>query len=463
MSASLSGVSIITLFFIRNDLVPGNFSLRKSLHSNSRVQELLSGLSTLDLGGIFLFTFGVGLVILGTAWGGSTYPWSSAAVVAPIVLGTVTLIAFIIWEALLAPSRFFNRRFPKMLPMIPSSILSAKDVNLVCLIEAGSGAGLFSVFYFIGIYFSVVEGFEPSRAGLQLMYYIPGLGAGVYGTIFLCNVWPRHTFWPLSVGTLIEMTGLSVLAYAVRNRNTTLVNVMMAIAGVGTGMRFMPSNLHLAGMFRDRIAAVYSLLRFTLPFGGTIAMTIMGAVYQNQMSEYFGSDNVNTGSMMNMQDNASLDAISNLPPEEQEAVRNQGSIATMWAFISILPIVGVTLVSSLALGNVWISSRKKTTTTTTDGENAKPPHPDGLCVRHAGGVDVDEVESTSSSVDILEGFYLLALFKGDVRRLKKKGPEEPENHRMMRQLPGEKEEELNEENGNNQTPTEETPKPTVND
>lgn len=457
MSASLSGVSIITLFFIRNDLVPGNFSLRKSLGSNGTSKDLLSGLSTLDLGGIILFIFGVGLVILGTAWGGSTYPWSSAAVVAPIVLGTVTLICFILWEALLSPSRFLNRRFPKMLPMIPSSILSKKDVNLVCLIEAGSGAGLFSVFYFIGIYFSVVEGYEPSRAGLQLMYYIPGLGAGVYGTIFLCNVWPRHTFWPLSVGTLIELVGLSVLAYAVRVRNTTLVNVMMAIAGVGTGMRFMPSNLHLAGMFRDRIAAVYSLLRFTLPFGGTIAMTIMGAVYQNQMSEYFGPGNVNTGSMMNMQDNASLDAISNLSPEEQEAVRNQGSIATMWAFISILPIVGVTLISSISLGNVWISSRKKETA---DGDEAKPPHPDGLCARHANGEDVEESVSTSSAVDILEGSYLLALFRGDVHRLRKKGPEEPQKQRVRQQPAGQ--ENRTEKNGNNSLPTEETQKQTVN-
>ncbi|KAK5239254.1 hypothetical protein LTR40_014692, partial [Exophiala xenobiotica] len=140
----------------------------------------------------------------------------------------------------------------------------------------------------------------------------------------------------------------------------------MGIAGAGTGMRFMPSNLHLSGMFRSQLASVYSLLRFALPFGGTLALTIMGSVFQNQMSEYFGSDSVsstaNNGTTINLHNQASLDAISSLPQAEQDAIRAQGATATMWSFISILPILGLSLVASIGLGNVWIPRRKSSST-----------------------------------------------------------------------------------------------------
>lgn len=36
---------------------------------------------------------------------------------------------------------------------------------------------MYSVFYFVGIYFTMVEGYAASKAGVQLLYYIPGLGS----------------------------------------------------------------------------------------------------------------------------------------------------------------------------------------------------------------------------------------------------------------------------------------------
>lgn len=35
---------------------------------------------------------------------------------------------------------------------------------------------LYSVFYFIGIYFTLVEGYPSGKAGIQLLFYIPGIG-----------------------------------------------------------------------------------------------------------------------------------------------------------------------------------------------------------------------------------------------------------------------------------------------
>lgn len=52
-----------------------------------------------DVVGIFLFCAGIVVFILGLSWGGTEYPWNSAAVIASIVLGFTTLAAFGLWEA----------------------------------------------------------------------------------------------------------------------------------------------------------------------------------------------------------------------------------------------------------------------------------------------------------------------------------------------------------------------------
>ena len=425
LCAGIGALSMVCVFFLRQDLKAGSISLSHPTNGQTRPQAFLSGFSTLDFGGIFLFIFGIGLIILGTAWGGSTFPWSSAGVIAPLTIGVLVLIAFVIWEKLLDPDQLLSRMMPKTVPLVPFNILRNKDVGLVCFMTAGAGASLFSVFYFIGIYFTLVEANSASEAGINLLYYIPGIGVGVYLAIFLCNVRPRQTFWPLFLGTIVETGAMGALAYAVKSRNRTLVNVMMAVAGGGTGARFMPSGLHLAGMFRDRLAPVYSLLRFALPFGGTLALTIMGSVFQNEMAVYFGNAEVqsqlggNGTSNFNLHNQAALEAFNHLPPAEQEAVRARGASATMWAFISILPFLELSVLATMGMGNVWISKREKSNKATepeVDEEGKEQ-------TRESTANDTEEGGPRTNS-EVLTGVYLLALLRGAVKSQRRPGPTE---------------------------------------
>lgn len=429
LCAGLGVVGMVCVFFLRSDLKPGSVSISHPANNQTRFEAFASGFSTLDFGGIFLFLFGIGLVILGTAWGGSTYAWNSPAVIISLVLGTILIILFVIYEKSLEPGFLLSRIFPNTIPLIPFSVLRSKDVGLICFMAAGAGAALYSVFYFISIYFILAEGYPASRAGINLLYYLPGIGVGVLSAIYLCNHKPRQTFWPLFLGTIIETGAMAALAYAVKQRQHTLVNVMMGVVGAGTGVRFMPFNLHLAGMFRDKLAPVYSLLRFAMPFGGTLALTVMGSVFQNQMAVYFGpgaggSGNGDNG--LNLHSQAALDAVSQLPPAQQEAVRARGAEATMWAFISILPFLGATVAASAGLGNVWISKREKATVVKeAAGEHDREEQREETVVT-AGeaekGEGQEKQERTHS--DILTGIYLFALWQGRVRAQRKPGPTE---------------------------------------
>jgi hypothetical protein len=239
--------------------------------------------------------------------------------------------------------------------MIPSTLFRQKDTSLLMLINFSAGVSLVSAFYFVSYYFQLAEGYAASKAGIQLLYYTPGLGVGVYTAMYMCNVWPRQTFHPLFWGSIVETVGLSLLTWAVSARRTTLVSVFLAVAGAGTGLRFMPIVLHAAGIWPKRIAAIQSVLSFTLPLGETIGIALMGAVFSNKLAGFLHALESGTGAQIpSSLSLATLGAIQGLEPDGREAVRNAAAKAVMWAFISILPFMGISVVAAAFLGNVWI-------------------------------------------------------------------------------------------------------------
>lgn len=51
-----------------------------------------------DYIGTVLFLAGFITLLLGLSWGGQVYPWKSAHVIATLVVGAFTLLAFALWE-----------------------------------------------------------------------------------------------------------------------------------------------------------------------------------------------------------------------------------------------------------------------------------------------------------------------------------------------------------------------------
>ncbi|GLA60229.1 hypothetical protein AtubIFM54640_000676 [Aspergillus tubingensis] len=348
------GGHIMIFVLLRNDLVDGTM-----FKKGSRWSSILPALATIDLGGSVLFIFGVGLIILATTWGGATYPWSSPQVLAPLIIGAICFTAFFVYEYLLEPVNF------------------------------STGVASYSIFYFVSIYYILVAGYSPSKAGLDLLYYIPGLGAGVYLAIYFCNGFPRQTFFPLLLGAVLSTVGLSVVAYAISAQKTSLLSGMVVITGAGVGLRLMPSSLHTVGIWPERIAPAMSLMQVSLPFGGTLGLTIMTSVFNNKFGHSSAITGLEgTGSSLNVHDTNSLAFLDNLPVAVQDSVHMAAKDAIMWAFISIIPIIGLSLITTTIMGNVWVNVRAKN-----DGE-------------HAGGNNTEDGRS-----EVIHVPYLWALAK----------------------------------------------------
>lgn len=76
----------VTLFFFCYH--PPSYQM---LHEGKSIRKQLA---ELDYGGITLFVGGLVSLVLGLSWGGGLFPWTSPSVIAPLVIGFVTLIAF---------------------------------------------------------------------------------------------------------------------------------------------------------------------------------------------------------------------------------------------------------------------------------------------------------------------------------------------------------------------------------
>ncbi|KAK0854847.1 hypothetical protein LTR91_017753 [Friedmanniomyces endolithicus] len=90
INIAVSTMAVTCFYFFYH---PPTFQL---LHEDrTKMQQL----KRQDFIGLLLFTGGLILFIMGLSWGGGTYPWNSAHVIACIVVGFLTLVAFVLWDA----------------------------------------------------------------------------------------------------------------------------------------------------------------------------------------------------------------------------------------------------------------------------------------------------------------------------------------------------------------------------
>lgn len=83
-----AGIASILFFLFYH---PPTFHL---LHRNRSKMEQIK---RIDYVGLILFTGGLSVFLIGLSWGSGSYPWSSAHVITTIVVGGVSLVAFVLY------------------------------------------------------------------------------------------------------------------------------------------------------------------------------------------------------------------------------------------------------------------------------------------------------------------------------------------------------------------------------
>lgn len=145
--------------------------------------------------------------------------------------------------------------------------------------------------------------------------------------MFMSNIFPRQTIYPLLLGSLCSAVGVQVLCWGIDAGHLALIYGMMALAGFGVGVRMSPSTMHGLAFFPGGTAQITCVFAFALPFGGAVGLTLMSTVFNNKL-DVGGSGSGGGGG------------------DYKEAI--------LYAYYAIVPFMWLCVLAVLFLGNVWV-------------------------------------------------------------------------------------------------------------
>jgi len=232
-------------------------------------------LKELDYAGIFFYTAGVTLFLLALGWAGTQYPWRSAQVIAPLVIGIILFFCTFAWDFAgraarpLFPYRFFGKMF--------------KEYTSLLLISFSSGLAHITLGAFVPQQINDVFTSNPITAG---WYNVPSGFAVIIGGGILGGLVHRIKHVPLQllVGNAIQTLACGMLAIITPDRIAGGL-VLQCIANVPFGwiivLSYVTAGLHVPQ--RD-LGLAFGLLGASRYLGGAVGSTIFNTILRNRVA-----------------------------------------------------------------------------------------------------------------------------------------------------------------------------------
>ena len=192
------------------------------------------------------------------------YPWKSAHVLVPLILGGCLLIAFGFWE-------IYGAKYP----MFPARLKQEPRIlALTLVITFISGANFFSILMFWPTQAFNVYGHDPIGVGIRGIPIGFSILTGACVVLWLLSVFRGHNK-ELMIGSSVLMTaGCGSLAVANVHNLGTLWGLLI-IAGLGIGGIVVPASIITTIICPDDLIATIAALTLAIRvIGGAIGYTV---------------------------------------------------------------------------------------------------------------------------------------------------------------------------------------------
>lgn len=306
---------------------------------------------SIDFLGASLMMPGVTAWMLVTAWGGTTYDWTSPTIFALIVVGLLFLLAFALQElrareALLPPRLFTNR-----------------NVLTVLIAQFLIAATLLSSAMLLPVFLQLVVGYSASSSGA---FMIPLIGSQMISSIATGRRM-RHTgrykrFPQAGFACLI----LSYVLYAMMSATTSdwLIVIYLFINGTAMGLCMAPMTVagQNAADFRD-LGAFTGTSGFFRSLGGSFGTALLWSIVVFSFGRAVAGANLGFGADVLRGGPAALAA---LPEAAREAILPNLTHAFSLAFllaagIAVLGLIAVSFLQEIPLRTTPGTAPKSTT------------------------------------------------------------------------------------------------------
>ena len=318
------------------------FLLQKTLKLPARPTKSVE----IDYLGAMLLTSGVSLLLIWVSLGGSQFAWGSVTSVLMVVTAILLLVAMI----------FVEMRASE--PVIPLSLFSNRTVVMSIIASVAIGVAMFGTSVFLSQYMQLARGKTPTESGLLTIPMVAGtMLSSIVGGQFIT----RTGRWkPLMIGGSILMT-VGIAAMGTISSSTSFLLLGIYMIAIGVGMGLVMQNLVLVvqnTVSVYQIGVASSAIAFFRTLGGTIGVSVMGAVLGSRVTTLIADGLAEIGAPADS-DAASgqIPDLSTLPAPVREVVQGAYGDAVANIFMLAVPLAIVAIVTVALLPNLPLGTR----------------------------------------------------------------------------------------------------------
>ncbi|KAL8862778.1 MAG: hypothetical protein Q9178_000720 [Gyalolechia marmorata] len=229
-------------------------------------------LARVDWLGSFLFIASTTSFLIPITWGGVSYSWSSWHTLVPLCLGIAGLIAFVTYEEIVAAE-----------PLIRLVIFKNRTAAVSYSATVIHGMVLWSLLYYMPLYYEAVKGFSPILSGVALFPQTFTVAPAAVVVGILITVTGRYR-WAIWAGWVLTVLGTGLL-YLLDVQTSTVAWIFLnLVGGLGMGMLFPSMAFAIqASQTNEDLAFAIAMFSFFRAFGQAIGVAVGGTVFQNQM------------------------------------------------------------------------------------------------------------------------------------------------------------------------------------
>ncbi|MBT9607373.1 MAG: MFS transporter [Microbacterium sp.] len=322
------------------------FIQQRTLHLPPRAKRTVK----IDYLGIVLLSTAVSLLLIWVTNAGRSFDWASTETLLMVGGAVLATILFIVVELRSAE------------PLVPLTLFRDATFTLATIASIATGLAMFGTSVFLSQYMQMARGATPTQAGVMTIPMIAGL---LLASVIVGALITRFGRWKpfLIVGGVLLIAGTFLLSTIHYDTNFALVSVYMFLLGAGVGMTMQNLVLIVQNTADPtRMGAASSGVTFFRSLGGTIGVSVMGAVLASTATGLFADRAADLQSALaglgaagapvaQALQSGTIPQVSSLPETVRVIVEDVYAQSIAHAFLIAVPVAVVSLIAIMFLPN----------------------------------------------------------------------------------------------------------------
>ena len=287
-------------------------------------------IAQLDPIGTFCFLPAIICLLLALQWGGVTYNWSNARIIALLVLFAILIIAFLLVQA-----------WKKDTATVPPRIFLNRSILAGSWFSFCNGGAMQTMFYFIPFWFQAIKGVSAVKSGIMNLPMVLGLVIASISAGILTRKLGYYAPWMLLSSILTPIGAGMISTFTPTTGHAAWIGYQ-ALFGLGFGLGAQqPSVAAQTILPRKDVSTGAALMQFFQILGGAVFTSVGNNLFDSQLQRDLAAvPGINIGSVASAGATALRNMVpSNLLPEVllgyNDALRNTFYLGTALSAVTI--------------------------------------------------------------------------------------------------------------------------------